>query len=246
MRRIAVAISKGGVGKSTTAVNLAAGLARRGASILLVDTDTQGQASSMLGVTAASGLAEVIAGDVPITDALVQARERLWILAGGRALAGVKREIGRREIGGERALAEALLPTENKYDYVIVDTSPGWDALNVNVLFYVDEVLAPVSLDVVGTQAIAEFIRNLAAVQKYNTNLCLKYVLPTFLDGRVRMPAEMLIQLKHHYQEQICNPIRYSIRLAEAPAYGKTIFEHAPGSPGAEDYEKLTERIAHG
>ncbi len=246
MRRIAVAISKGGVGKSTTAVNLAAGLARRGTTVLLVDTDTQGQVSSMLGISPPRGLAEVLGGECLINDAIVEARERLWILSGGRALAGVKRHIGRMEIGGERALAEAVVLSENQYDYVILDTSPGWDALNVNVLFYAHEILAPVSLDVVGTQAIVEFTKNIAAVKKYNEALFLKYVLPTFLDGRVRMPAEMLALLRQHYDEQICDPIRYNIRLAEAPAYGKTIFEHAPGSPGAEDYEKLTERIANG
>jgi len=246
MRRIAVAISKGGVGKSTTAVNLAAGLARRGTTVLLVDTDTQGQVSSMLGISPPRGLAEVLGGECLINDAIVEARERLWILSGGRALAGVKRHIGRMEIGGERALAEALVLSENQYDYVILDTSPGWDALNVNVLFYAHEILAPVSLDVVGTQAIVEFTKNIAAVKKYNEALFLKYVLPTFLDGRVRMPAEMLALLRQHYDEQICYPIRYNIRLAEAPAYGKTIFEHAPGSPGEEDYEKLTERIANG
>src|SRR5262245_1481326 len=191
MRRIAVAISKGGVGKSTTAVNLAAGLARRGATVLLIDTDTQGQVSSMLGVRPSRGLAEVIGDECSLTEAVIEARERLWVLAGGRALAGVKRQIAKMEIGGERALAEALLTTENGYEYIILDTSPGWDALNVNVLFYAREILAPVSLDVVGTQAIAEFTRNIAAVQKYNNDLYLRYVLPTFLDGRVRMPAEM-------------------------------------------------------
>ena len=83
--------------------------------------------------------------------------------------------------------------------------------MNVNVLFYAREVLAAVSLDVVGTQAITEFVRSLSAVQKYNTDSALKYVLPTFLDGRVRMPAEMLTQLRQHYEHQICAPIRYSI-----------------------------------
>jgi chromosome partitioning protein len=246
MRRIAVAISKGGVGKSTTAVNLAAGLAHGGATVLLVDTDTQGQVSSMLGVSPPRGLAEVIGDECLLSEAVVEARERLWVLAGGRALAGVKRQIGKMEIGGERALAEALVTTENQYDYIILDTSPGWDALNVNVLFYAREILAPVSLDVVGTQAIAEFSKNISAVRKYNNDLILRYILPTFLDGRVCMPAEMLAVLRQHYEEQICDPIRYNIRLAEAPAYGKTIFEHAPGSPGAEDYKRLIERIANG
>src|SRR5262245_21301574 len=143
MRRIAMAISKGGIGKSTTAVNLAAGLARRGATVLLIDTDTHGQVSSMLGVSPPRALAEVIGDGCLLTETVVEARERLWVLAGGRALAGVKRQIGKMEIGGERALAEALLTMENEYDYVILDTSPGWDALNVNVLFYAREILAP-------------------------------------------------------------------------------------------------------
>jgi chromosome partitioning protein len=244
MRKVAVFLSKGGVGKTTTAVNLAAGLARKGAQVLLVDTDTQGQAGMLLGVKPAAGLAEVIAVGLKPEIATVQARERLWLLAGGRGLAGVKRLIARKDPGGERTLAEALAPLENRYDYVILDTSPGWDTLNINVLFYAQEVLTPVSLEAMTLQSLQDFQENFAAIQRYHPALALKYILPTFLDGRVRKSKEILEELSGQYVAQLCQPIRYSTRLSEAAGQGHTIYEYAPNSPGAKDYQSLVERVA--
>ena len=114
MRRLAVALSKGGVGKSTTAVSVAAGLARAGARVLLVDTDTQGQVAGMLGVQPRMGLAELLSGEHRPAQAIIEARERLWLLAGGRALAGLKRLIDRKDFGGEQTLVEALAPLEGQ------------------------------------------------------------------------------------------------------------------------------------
>lgn len=246
MRKIAVFLTKGGVGKTTTAVNLAAGLARMGAKVLLVDTDTQGQASAMLGLRPTTGLAQVVAGDLSVTEATIAARERLWLLAGGSDLAGVKRLIARKDFGGEQTLGEALSPLQGTYDYIILDTSPGWDTLNVNVLFYAQEILSPASLEVLTLQSLREFIKSLAGIQRYNPALSLKYIVPTFLDGRVKKSREILDQLQAHYGVQLCPPIRYSVRLSEAPGYGQTIYEYAPGSSGATDYQILTERIAYG
>ncbi|MEJ5348827.1 MAG: AAA family ATPase [Desulfosoma sp.] len=243
-RRIAVSLSKGGVGKTTTAVNLAAGLAMAGFKVLLVDTDTQGQASYMLGVKPKAGLTELMTGEVIPEECLVQARERLWLLAGGRSLAGVKRLIARKDFRGEMTLTEALTPIEDRFDYVIVDTSPGWDVLTINVLFYVKEVLIPVSLEVMAIQGLLEFSRSLASVQNYHKDLALKYVVPTFLDKRVKQSEEILEQLSAHYNSRMCAPIRYNVRLSEAPGYGKTIYEYAPGSPGARDYRDLVRRVA--
>ena len=143
MRKLGIALSKGGVGKTTTAINLSAGLAKAGYNILLIDCDTQGQAGRALGVQSETGLAKVVSGELQPVEAMVQARERLWLLAGGRELAGVKRAIDKREFAAERTLAEALGPLDGRFHYVILDTAPGWDSLSVNVLFYVDEVLAP-------------------------------------------------------------------------------------------------------
>jgi chromosome partitioning protein len=243
MRKIAVALSKGGVGKTTTAVNLAAGLARAGGSVLLVDVDTQGQAARSLGLQPHLGLAELAAGEVSAGQAVTAARERLFLLAGGRGLVGLKRLITRREFGGERTLVEALAPFEGQYDYVVLDTAPGWDALTVNTLFYAAEVLAPVSLEVMTLQSLLEFTQSMVAIQRYHGELALRYVLPTFLDRRVRKSEEILEQLSSAFSEQLCRPIRYNVRISEAPGYGQTIFEYAPHSPGAEDYQRLTERV---
>lgn len=245
MRRIAVSISKGGVGKTTTAVNLAAGLAAKGKRVLMVDTDTQGQASAMLGVRPDVGLAEFVSGDATFEVAATVAREGLLILAGGRSLAALKRVISRQEYGGEKVLEEAMSKVDAPFDYVILDTAPGWDALTVNVLFYAREILAPVSTEVLTLDSLIEFTKSIEAIQKYNTDLKLNYVLPTFLDGRVKKSAEILTQLKKHFgRGVVLAPVRYNVRLSEAPGYGQTIYEYAPGSSGAEDYKALTERIS--
>jgi chromosome partitioning protein len=243
MRKLAIALSKGGVGKTTTAVNLAAGLARTGQRVLLVDMDTQGQSGRALGCAPPAGIAEVAAGETPADQAILPARENLDLLAGGRALASLKRVITRKDYGGEQTVAEALAPLDGRYDFAVMDTAPGWDALSVNALFYADEVLAPVSLEVMTLQSLLDFSHSLAAIQKYRPQLALRYILPTFLDRRVRKSDEILQQLALHFGNRLCEPIRYNVRLSEAPGYGQTIFEYAAGSPGAEDYRKLTERV---
>lgn len=243
MRKMAIALSKGGVGKSTTAVNLASALVQRQRRVLLLDMDTQGQVARMLNVAPAHNVAEVINGDVSINEALFEARPGLWLLAGGRGLAGLKRAIDRKEFGGEQTLSEALASLDSSYDYVLVDTAPGWDVLTVNALFFVDEVLAPVALEVLALQGLQEFTRSLAAIRRYHQRLELRYVLPTFHDRRVRKSDEILQQLRSHFTTQVCNPIRYNVRLSEAPGYGQTIFEYAVHSTGAEDYRLLAERI---
>lgn len=244
-RKISVSLSKGGVGKTTTAVNLAMGLSLAGFKVLLVDTDTQGQASYMLGTDTSAGLTELVMGELPPEQAVVQARERLWILAGGKSLAGVKRLIGRKDFGAELTLAESLSALDKDYDYVIVDTSPGWDPLTVNILFYVTEVLTPVSLEVMSIQGMVEFLKSIASIQKYRPELALKYILPTFLDMRVKKSLGILDKLKELYGNNVCVPIRYNVRLSEAPAYGQTIYEFAPGSPGTNDYRDLVRKVAN-
>ena len=243
MRKIAIALSKGGVGKTTTAVNLAAGLARAGRKVLLIDLDTQGQAGRALGVSEPTGLAAVIDGQLQPDQAIVEARDSLWLMPGGRELAGIKRTIARRDYGGELTLAEALEPLDGSYDYAILDTAPSWDVLNVNALFYADEVMAPVSLEVLSLQGLVEFQRSMEAIQQYKKALHLSYVLPTFYDRRVKKSDEILAQLQAYYGESLCQPIRYNVKLSEAPGYGQTIWEHAPGSAGAKDYEALARRI---
>ena len=244
-RKIGISLSKGGVGKSTTSVNLASGLALAGFKVLLIDTDTQGQDSFMLGVKPKAGLTELVTGELALKECLTKARDNLWMLAGGKALAGVKRMIDRKDYGGELTIAEAMVPVDKIFDYVIVDTSPGWDPLTVSVLFYVNELMIPVALDIMALQGLSEFLRSISSIQKYRPELSLKYILPTFEDKRVKKTSRILSKIAKIYGERLCKPVRYNVRLAEAPAYGKTIFEYAPGCNGAQDYRELVRKVAN-
>ncbi len=241
-RKIAVSLSKGGVGKTTTSVNLSAGLALAGYKVLLVDTDTQGQSSFMLGKKPQAGLTELLTGELTAEEAIVSARTNLSILGGGRSLAGVKRIIDKKSFGSEWTLTEAMEGLDNKFDFIIIDTSPGWDQLTVNVLFYATEVLTPVALEVMSLHGLAEFTKNLHAIQKYKP-INLNYVLPTFLDTRIDQPQNINRKLKSLYGDKVCQPIRYDEQLTRAPAHGKTIFEFVPDGNGAADYEALVRTI---
>jgi chromosome partitioning protein len=216
-----------------------------GFKVLLVDTDTQGQASYMLGINPKAGLTELVMGELSAAETIVQAREKLWILSGGKSLAGVKRLIGRKDFGGELTMSESLSKVDKDFDYVIIDTSPGWDPLTVNILFYVTEVLVPVSLEVMSIQGLVEFLKSIASIQKYRPQVSLKYILPTFLDRRAGKSVSILAKLQSLYGNNVCEPIRYNVRLSEAPAYGQTIYEFAPGSNGANDYRALIRKVAN-
>lgn len=243
IRKICVTLSKGGVGKTTTSVNLSAGLALAGHKVLLVDTDTQGQSSYILGQKPRAGLTELLTKELSPEECLIRARKNLWLLSGGKSLAGVKRIIDRKSFGAEWTLSEALKDLDHRYDYVIIDTAPGWDQLSVNVLFYATEVLVPVALEVMPLQGLAEFMKSLGSIQKYRKEIKLKYIVPTFMDTRVKGPETIYSQLKKLYPEYICTPIRYSESLSEAPVYGKSIFEFAPGSTASVDYRELVKKV---
>lgn len=245
VRKICVSLSKGGVGKTTTSVHLSAGLAPAGFKVLLIDTDTQGQSSYMLGKNPPAGLTELLTGELSLDEVIVEARKNLWVLSGGRSLAGVKRLIDKKSFGAEWTLTEAMADVDDRFDFIIMDTSPGWDQLTVNVLFYANEILVPVALEVMPLHGLAEFTKSLNSIQKYRKDVDVKYVLPTFMDNRVEQPKQILAKLQTLYEGQICKPIRYNDKFASAPSYGKTIFEYAPDCSGAEDYSDLVRKVAN-
>ena len=241
-RILSISLSKGGVGKTTTAVNLSAALSISGRRVLLIDTDTQAQAGKALGVRPEIGLADFILGNAKFEQALVEARPNLHLLSGGHRLAAVKQVIAEADMRQEETLAHALAPYTQYYDYVILDTSPGWDNLQINVMFFAQEILTPVNLEVLSLDGLIEFTHRIKEVSRYHP-VELRYVLPTALDRRVKQTEEILPQLDGYFGEAVCQPIRYNVRLSEAPAYGQHIFEYDPSSNGARDYMELTRRI---
>ena len=245
MRKIAFINAKGGVAKTTSCVNIGAGLALGGYRTLLVDCDTQGQVTKSLGVQAGEGLAELLQGDAGLKDVQIEARENLFVIAGGGALSGVKRLISRMDMRSELVLSEALEDLEG-YEFVLLDTAPSWDVLDVNCLFYVEELLIPVSMEVLALQGIGEFLGRVKEVQRYREGLLIGGIIPTFYDGRVRKSAEILEQLERYFPDALWPWVRYNSKLSEAPGFGQHIFEYAKRSNGAADYARLAERLAKG
>ncbi len=250
MRKIAVAMAKGGVGKTTTAVNLAHGLSMLGKNVLLVDCDTQGQTSKFLGVDPEYGLYEFITrrdkngNFISRNEVIHSTRKNLWFLAGGIKLVELKNWLGEQAADVRQTiLSTALVPQKGTLDYLIFDCAPGWDVLSVNILMAVDEVLCPVALQAPSLEGLKTFFGYLVSAQKLNSNLQLKYVLPTMFDRRTRQSFEIMKQLKKIFNKQICDPIHYNVRLSEAPAHGQTIFEYRASAVGANDYNKLIRRV---
>jgi chromosome partitioning protein len=250
MRKIAVAMAKGGVGKTTTAVNLAYGLAARGKRVLLVDCDTQGQVAKFLGEKPRYGLYEFITERledgqaIARNDTIHPTRPNLWILDGGIRLVELKHWLGEqpREIR-QTVLAQKLVPKEGALDFLIFDCAPGWDVLSVNILMAASEVLCPVAVQGPALQGLKTFFRYLQSAQKLNLDLRLEYILPTMFDRRTRHSQEVFQQLQKYFSRQLCGPIHYNVRLSEAPAYGQTIFEYDARAQGAQDYQNLIGRI---
>jgi len=252
MRKIAVAMAKGGVGKTTTAVNLAHGLAVLGKRVLLVDCDTQGQVAKFLGEKPRCGLYEFVTERlengqyIARNDTIHSCRQNLWILDGGIRLVELKNWLGEqpREVR-QTVLAQKLIPKEGALDFLIFDCAPGWDVLSVNILMAANEVLCPVALQGPSMQGLKTFFRYLQSAQKINLELRLEHILPTMFDRRTRHSHDVLAQLTKYFGRQICDPVHYNVRLSEAPTHGQTIFEYAARAQGARDYQNLIRRIIH-
>ncbi len=242
MRKIIVANRKGGTGKSTTSVHLAAGLAKVGSSVLLIDTDAQGNCSKMLGQEPISGLSELIAKSVSPEEAIIEARPNLSLLSGSHRLAGTTRIIAREDFDSQYVLTKALEPYEGKYDFVVLDTAPGYSPMSMNVLFYGNEILVPINMEVLSVQGFIDFMGELEPVRE-RAGVAICYVLPTMADGRKGLTAEIIAQLETRFPAQVCEPIHYAARMSEIPRKGVTIYEEDDSARPAVDYAKLTRRI---
>ena len=180
-------------------------------------------------------------------EAIYRARRNLWILDGGIRLVELKNWLGEqpREVR-QTVLAQRLIPKEGALDFLIFDCAPGWDVLSVNILMAATEVLCPVALQGPALEGLKTFFGYLMSAQRHNEALELKYVLPTMYDRRTRQSGVIHHKLQKLFRKQICDPIRYNVRLSEAPSKGQSIFEYRRTAAGASDYARLVERITNG
>jgi len=244
--RLAVFNHKGGTGKTTTSVSLAAGFAQRGLRVLLVDTDSQGNVSVSLGVKAEKTLYHVLVMGLRPSDAAVNVRPNLDLIASNETLAAAELYLAGRQ-NRDRILRDRLSPGFEGYDVVVLDCSPSLSLLNQNALVAAEGIIVPVACDylsLVGVRQVVKTVKNVNSLLHHPVQI--HGVLPTFYDARARICRDALDALKEHFGERVLTPIRAATRVKEAPAQGKTIFEFAPDSNAAEDYGRVVETLIAG
>ncbi|MEP7053361.1 MAG: ParA family protein [Pseudomonadota bacterium] len=242
-RILAVFNHKGGTGKTTTAVHVAAGLAARGAKVLLVDADGQGNVGASLGLEAERSLYHVLVMGLPFEQARVAARPNLDVIVANETLAAAELYIaGQRN--RDRVMASRLSRAREAYDYVIIDCSPSLSLLNQNALVCADAVLCPVACDYLSLIGIRQVLRTVKHVNKILGHPVNFWgVLPTLFDSRARICNEALDTLRKNFRDVCLDPIHFAIKVKEAPSLGKTMFEYAPTSNAAQDYWRVIERL---
>ncbi len=239
--RIAILNQKGGTGKTTTTVSLAAGLAEAGHRVLVIDVDSQGHVGVSLGVEGKHTIYHVVVEEIPLERCVVRARPNLDILIGNETLASAEIVLARMNEGRDRALRDRLEDVSN-YDFVLLDCGPSLSLLNMNALTFADHLIVPVSCDylsLVGVKQVMKTLKNVNQVLLHPITVL--GILPTFYDMRNNISDESVRTLKGYFQDKVLPPIRVNTKLKEAPSLQKTIFEFAPESRGASDYQKVVD-----
>lgn len=239
---VAIANQKGGVGKTTTAINLGAALARSGRRILLIDADAQSNATSGLGLTPGDTptLYDLLTGDRSVSDCLRDTSEPgLAILPASRDLAGAEVELAEMP-DRERRLRGAIATLRSAYDYVLIDCAPSLGLLTLNALTAADRVLVPVQCEYLALEGLGYLADTIGRVTDHlNPNLTIGGVLLTMFDSRTNLSQEVVRQVHANFPQTYQTVIPRSVRLSEAPSFGQSIFQYAPASRGAETYRSL-------
>lgn len=241
MRKLAVITSKGGTGKTTTAVNLAHGLALCGMKVLVVDCDPQRNVALTFDVEGRRSLCDLLQfGHVDV----IEARQNLFVIdSGGRQLAEIEMVLASRT-SRERRLEMALANLKG-CDVVICDCSPTVNLININAIVYADQVIIPVSMDYLAQAGARQTMQIIDEINASSTNkTTIMGILPTFFDARTRLSNDVLESMRERFNGLVFNSvIRTNTSLREAPSFNQTIFEYSPMSRGAFDYYQLTEEV---
>lgn len=243
---IAVLNQKGGVGKTTTAINLAAYLHKTGKSVLVVDLDPQGNATSGLGYDKShitAGTYELLLGQTDLAAVTQTVHDGFYLVPTNANLAAVEIELVNRP-NREQSLKQALAPAT--YDYVIIDCPPALGLLTVNALTAANTMLIPVQAEYYALEGLGQLLQVFQGVkQSFNPRLEILGVVVTMYDSRNSLSTQVVEELKKHFGDKLFKTvIPRNVRLAEAPSYGKTIIEHDKWSKGARAYKQLTKEVS--
>ncbi len=249
MARIyALANQKGGVGKTTTAVNLADALARRGFHALLIDMDPQANSTSSLGVdkhSLTASIYDTLLQDAPLADIIIADADRgLDLAPASPSLAGAEVELV-AQIAREYRLRDALVPLRDRYDYILIDCPPSLGLLTVNALAAADGIIIPVQCEYLPLEGLAMLTQTIDLVRRHlNPRLTVHGVVMTMYDGRTNLAQQVVAEVRQHFGNRLFNIIiPRSVRLSEAPSFGRTIFQYAPTSPGGVAYARLADEL---
>ena len=258
MRRIAIINQKGGVGKTTTSVNLASALARRGNRVLVLDLDPQAHASTHLGIEPdgkSPSIYDVLSDNRPLAEVLREAEPNLWIAASDINLAAAEVELA-GVVGREMLLRDQLQPLDGQYDYVLMDCGPSLGVLTLNALTAAYEVFIPLQPHFLALHGLGKLLETTALVSKrINPHLTVTGIVLCLCESNTKLSQEVLRDLGEYLEKSRgqCVPwnkarvfasrIRRNIKLAECPSFGKSIFAYAPTCNGAEDYEALAGEV---
>jgi chromosome partitioning protein len=250
-RVIAIANQKGGVGKTTTAVNLGAALAERSCRVLVIDLDPQGNASTGLGIDPARRsitIYDVLSGAARMEEAVLATETPgLSVVPGTIDLAGAEIELV-GQFSRETRLARALDPVGGSFDYVLVDCPPSLGLLTVNGLAAAEELIVPIQCEYYALEGLGQLLKNVEAVQRgVNPRLRLAGIVLTMFDPRTKLADQVVGEVRGFFGAQVYDTIiPRSIRLAEAPGFGQPITGYDPGSRAAAAYRALAEEVARG